>query len=391
MSQQNALDLAYWNVRLKDAEAEILPENFKILRRHIKKLQDEERKDRTVINHLTILIRFSKWLKIPYKDISEDDLNDYWDSLDCLKNSTIKLHKAIIRAFLRSINPQLAGCIKTKKTQNSITPDQLLTDEEIDRLIQHAPTARDKALIACLSDSGARIGELLSTTIADATFDEHGCLLWLREGKTGARPARLIFASSYLRQWLEIHPRKENSDAPIFCSSREPYGVISRSGLYEQLTIIGQKAGIKKRTNPHSFRHARATDLAKKLKSEQKLKAVLGWKANSQMANIYIHMSANDVNAAMLEAAGIKVPEEEEQKIRVIKCPRCKEIQDKKAAFCFKCGLPLTQEASTTVETIKTDYMQLANLDEILEMKDALKQELEEISKLKEMMLKKGK
>lgn len=391
MSQQNALDLAYWNVRLKDAEAEILPENFKILRRHIKKLQDEERKDRTVINHLTILIRFSKWLKIPYKDISEDDLNDYWDSLDCLKNSTIKLHKAIIRAFLRSINPQLAGCIKTKKTQNSITPDQLLTDEEIDRLIKHAPTARDKALIACLSDSGARIGELLSTTIADATFDEHGCLLWLREGKTGARPARLIFASSYLRQWLEIHPRKENSDAPIFCSSREPYGVISRSGLYEQLTIIGQKAGIKKRTNPHSFRHARATDLAKKLKSEQKLKAVLGWKANSQMANIYIHMSANDVNAAMLEAAGIKVPEEEEQKIRVIKCPRCKEIQDKKAAFCFKCGLPLTQEASTTVETIKTDYMQLADLDEIREMKDALKQELEEISKLKEMMLKKGK
>lgn len=387
MSQQNVLDLAYWNVRLKDAETEILPENFKILRRHIKKLRDEERKDRTVINHLTVLIRFSKWLKIPYKDISEDDLNDYWDSLECLKNSTIKLHKAIIRAFLRSINPQLAGCIKTKKTQNNITPDQLLTDEEIDCLIQHAPTARDKALIACLSDSGARIGELLSTTIADATFDEHGCLLWLREGKTGARPARLIFASSYLRQWLEIHPRKENSDAPIFCSSREPCGVISRSGLYEQLAIIGQKAGIKKRTNPHSFRHARATDLAKKLKSEQKLKAVLGWKANSQMANIYIHMSANDVNAAMLEAAGIKVPEEEEQKLRVIKCPRCKEILDKKVSFCFKCGLPLTQEAATTVESIKTDYMQFADLEEIKEMKNALKKELEEISKLKEILI----
>ena len=388
MSQQDAQDLAYWNTRLKGAEAEMLPENFKTLRRHIKKLQDEERKDRTVINHLNVLIRFSKWLKTPYKDISEDDLNDYWDSLEGLKNSTVKLHKAIIRAFLRSINPQLAGSIKTKKTQNSITPDQLLTDEEIDCLIQHAPTARDKALIACLSDSGARIGELLSTTIADAKFDEHGCLLWLREGKTGARPARLIFASSYLRQWLEIHPRKENSDAPIFCSSREPYCVISRSGLYEQLAIIGQKAGIKKRTNPHSFRHARATDLAKKLKSEQKLKAVLGWKANSQMANIYIHMSANDVNAAMLEAAGIKMPEEEEQKLRVVKCPRCKEILDKKAAFCFKCGLPLTQEAATTVEAIKTEYVQLADLDEIRKMKETLKQELEEIAKLKEMIMK---
>lgn len=391
MSQQDAHDLVYWNIRLKAAEAEMLPENFKIFRRHIKKLQDEERKNRTVINHLMILIRFSKWLKTPYKDISEDDLNDYWDSLEGMKNTTIKLHKAVIRAFLRSINPQLAGCIKTKKTQNNITPDQLLTDEEIDCLIQHAPTARDKALIACLSDSGARIGELLSTTIADATFDEHGCLLWLREGKTGARPARLIFASSYLRQWLEIHPMKENTEAPIFCSFREPHSVISRSGLYEQIAAIAKKAGIKKKTNPHSFRHARATDLAKKLKSELKLKAVLGWKANSQMANVYIHLSANDVNAAMLEAEGIKTPEEEEQKPRVLKCPRCKEIQDKKSAFCFKCGLPLTQEAATTVESIRLDYMQIADLEKIREMKNALKQELEEISELKEMLIKAGK
>ncbi len=209
-----------------------------------------------------------------------------------------------------------------------------------------------------LTDYGARKGELLSTTISDAKFDEYGCLLWLREGKTGPRPARLIFASSHLRQWLEIHPRKEDPDAPIFCSFREPYNLISRSGLYQQIAIIGEAAGIKKRINPHSFRHARATDLAKKLKSEQKLKAVLGWKANSQMANIYIHLSANDINATMLEAAGLKLPEEEE-KPRVLKCPRCKEIIDKKAQFCFRCGLRLTTESSETIETGKTVISEL--------------------------------
>lgn len=100
--------------------------------------------------------------------------------------------------------------------------------------------------------------------------------------------------------------------------------------------------------------------MAKKLKSEQKLKAVLGWKANSQMANIYIHLSANDINAAMLEAAGLKLPkEEEEEKPRVLKCPRCKEIIDKKAQFCFRCGLPLTTESSETIETEKTAISEL--------------------------------
>jgi hypothetical protein len=53
--------------------------------------------------------------------------------------------------------------------------------------------------------------------------------------------------------------------------------------------------------------------------------------------------------------------------------------------------LPLTQEAVKNVESIKADYMQLSDLDEIREMKDSLKKELEEISKLKEMMLKAGK
>ncbi len=360
MFQQDILDLAYWNNRLKIVEAEILPENFKTLKKHIKRLQDEERKPRTIINHLIILIRFSKCLEKPYEKITEEDFNDYLDTIENLKNSSIKLHKIVIRVFIGKINPKLAGCIKTKNTQHSsITPDQLLTDEEIDCLIRHAPTARDKALIACLTDSGARKGELLSTTIADAKFVEYGCLLWLREGKTGARPVRLIFASSYLHQWLEIHPRKEDPDAPIFCSFREPYNLISRSSLYQQIAIIGKAAGIKKRINPHSFRHARATDLAKKLKSEQKLKAVLGWKANSQMANIYIHLSANDINAAMLEASGLKLPEEEEEKPRVLKCPRCKEIIDKKAQFCFRCGLPLTTESSKTIETEKTEISEL--------------------------------
>jgi rRNA maturation endonuclease Nob1 len=48
----------------------------------------------------------------------------------------------------------------------------------------------------------------------------------------------------------------------------------------------------------------------------------------------------------MLEAAGLKLPEEEEEKPRVLKCPRCKEIIDKKAQFCFRCGLPSTIESS---------------------------------------------
>jgi integrase/recombinase XerD len=116
------------------------------------------------------------------------------------------VNEATVRNFLSNINPDVAGTIKTKRHVSKTSPDDMLTGGDIEALINAAPTNRDRALIACLFDSGARKGELLSTTIQDAKFDENGCILWLREGKTGPRPARLIYAASFLREWLNVHP-----------------------------------------------------------------------------------------------------------------------------------------------------------------------------------------
>jgi hypothetical protein len=49
------------------------------------------------------------------------------------------------------------------------------------------------------------------------------------------------------------------------------------------------------------------------------------------------------------------------------------------------------KEVRDGTESIKTDYMQLADLEEIRETKNTLKQELGEIYKLKDIMLKNGK
>ncbi len=45
-------------------------------------------------------------------------------------------------------------------------------------------------------------------------------------------------------------------------------------------------------------------------------------------------------------------------------------------------------EKMKATESIKADYMQYADLEKIWEMKNELKRELDEISKLKEAMLK---
>lgn len=106
------------------------------------------------------------------------------------------------------------------------------------------------------------------------------------------------------------------------------------------------------------------------------------------MCSVYVHNP--ETENAILKTNGIMIEDTYTDGLRVGRCPRCKELNPENFSFCGKCGLPLTQDASIELLSIKTSYVQRADLDEIKEMKKALKQELEELSKLKEMMIKAG-
>lgn len=62
----------------------------------------------------------------------------------------------------------------------------LLTEDEVKRLIEVAEHPRDKAFVSVLYESGARIGEIGSLQISNVKFDEYGAVLHV-EGKTGCR------------------------------------------------------------------------------------------------------------------------------------------------------------------------------------------------------------
>ena len=301
----------YWNNKFKEVKPLVLSVNYTLLKNRIRDVKDRCT-TRTVINQTRLLIGFGVWCEKPIKKLVKADMDNYFDTLEGQADVTISTTKQVIKSFLKTVNPKVAVTIKPKKIKNKLTPDSLLTDTDISKMIKAAPNLRDKAFLACLWDSGARKGELTSTTIADAKFDKYGCMLWLRKGKTGARPARLVFASSYLSDWLDAHPTKEKKNSPIFCSLQEPYNLISDNGIYEQLKRLAKKAGVTKRVNCHNWRHTRATDLAKKI-TEQQMKAVLGWSAGSVQTQTYVHLSAQDVNDAMLEASGIEVDKEDEE------------------------------------------------------------------------------
>jgi hypothetical protein len=129
---------------------------------------------------------------------------------------------------------------------------------------------------------------------------------------------------------------------------------MSATGLMNVFNRCGEKAGIEKKVNPHSFRHDRATHLAATF-TEQQLKMFLGWSPASIQPSIYVHLSGKNMDDAVLRMYGIKKDEYDTEFLKPGVCPRCRELTAVNANFCLKCGMPLKKE----FENLKTNNKDL--------------------------------
>ena len=115
--------------------------------------------------------------------------------------------------------PEEVKWIKTtmKKGRGSLMPEELLTEQEVKKLIESAEHPRDKAFVSMLYESGCRIGELASVQLKHVSFDKYGATIVV-DGKTGRRRVRVIGATSYLAVWLNNHPLRDDPEAPLWIS-----------------------------------------------------------------------------------------------------------------------------------------------------------------------------
>lgn len=267
--------------------------------------------------------------------------------------------KIVLKKFYKwlrkteDIYPEEVKWIKTTsdKTKERL-PENLLNEEDILKLIQNADNIRDKAFISIIYESGCRIGEILTIKIKNVSFDNYGAKISVF-GKTGARVVRLVTSSPYLLEWLNGgHPNNKDNEEFVWLSQK--HKLLSYGRIKDMLRDIAKKAEISKRVNPHSFRHARATYLAKKNFGEAQLKAIFGWGQASKMSAVYIHLSGKDTDEAILKLNGIIPDEKEKSKMELRECPRCKHKNKPTSRFCEMCSMVLDKEEADKV--IKAEF-----------------------------------
>ena len=232
----------------------------------------------------------------------------------------------------------------TSRQENHRLPEELLTEEDIIKMIDHAKTPRQKAFVAVLYESGCRVGEILTLKIKNVAFDNLGAKITVF-GKTGSRRVRLVSSESYLKEWLNLHPGKNNPESYLWTKSDGRGKMVSYTQIRLLLKRNAKRAGILKRINPHSFRHARASYLANHL-TESQLKEVFGWTQGSKMAAVYVHLSGRDTDSAILKVYGKKIEEDKPERSLITPkiCTRCKTENEFTNRFCKICGMALDEK-----------------------------------------------
>lgn len=314
-----------------------------------------------VIKYLYYLVKLSEWLSVPFEKAEKENIKDLVGKIERshYSDATKMELKICIKKFYRWLNdseddPPTTKWIKscTKKMAIAKLPEEMITEDEVARLINAASSPRDRAFISTLYESGCRISEILFLRFKNIKFDEHGAVLLVPYyTKTGTRRIRLVSSVAYLADWINRHPVKNDPDYHVWITSVGK--TLDYNSIRRMLKKAGEKAGVKKRLNPHNFRHSRATFFANHL-TEAQMKEYFGWTQGSKMASIYVHLSGRDVDEAVLKYYGRNTGNETKKSILGPKdCRRCREENPGTNKFCSKCGMPLDRE--TMIEVVEND------------------------------------
>lgn len=284
--------------------------------------------------------------------------------------SYVEFMKQTLKVFFKSVHqirkkrlyPECVEHITVRNIGCSVTPDQILSVDDIRRIAEACENLRDKAWVWVLFESGCRISELYGLTKGDVFFDDFGAKIYVRTAKqrNGSSPKkrqlRLIASAPSLASWMKTIEGKP-PDFSVWCGLfRKNKGRrVAINAMDFALRRAAKRAGIRKSIHAHLLRHSQATLDARKLTTPIANRKY-GWSKNSSFFQYYSHIDDHAFDEAVLDANGIKVTSE--KKLCSIECPRCY-TKNSPSNFCARCGFSLNDQSAREAQKESRDAVKI--------------------------------
>ncbi len=322
----------------------------------------------TMVNHLNRLRLAAERADMPLTEM--DDKSAVDGLLFSLKHDhglsegTLRNYRKALRKFFRHRDEEWADEIQIGSSpERNVDPNDLLTDDEIEALLDAASHPRDKALVSLIADTGLRIGAIASLRLRDIDLTERAGTVSINEeanvkGASGTVP--LTWSRGYLANWLDVHPRNDEEDAALFHKVRfvedGEDGAMSYQYLGRRIKWIGDEAGIdRERLNTHNFRKTAISRWIREGLNEQAIKHRATWVKDSSQFEVYSGVRDEELNESILAHYDLADEEGEASRPDIEACPQCRTPLRQRSRFCPGCGAPLTQGAAETVTDAEDD------------------------------------
>ncbi|MCX6748389.1 MAG: site-specific integrase [Candidatus Pacearchaeota archaeon] len=256
------------------------------------------------------MLQFYDIVEKPLNKLKKQDIDDFMVLLNNSDKSkwTKKGTRIYIKSFLLWLYRDLDMIqnIRTPiKDQGKVLNDEkinennLITEEELEKMIRKAENFRDKALLMLLWETGARPQEIVNLKWRDMKLEAEYPDVTLHSGKTEeTRQFPVKEAKIHLQRWKQeyCYPNQNNNDF-VFPNPNNRDNPITTAGINKILRRMAKKSGINKDVWSYLFRHTRATRLYEEL-PQQIVEKLMGHK---DMAGVYAHISSKKAREEMIK------------------------------------------------------------------------------------------
>jgi site-specific recombinase XerD len=175
---------------------------------------------------------------------------------------------------------------------------EVLSREEVERLIAGAATPLHRIWLLTLYATGMRRDELVHLKVGD--IDSARMLIHIRQGK--GRKDRDVVLSPRLLDELRDYCRRANPKPRTFLfpgrGRRQSLDVpLQGKSIFDAVQQAARRAGIKKHVHPHTLRHSFATHLLESGADLHTIQLLLGH-TDLKTTSRYLHLSERHLKAA---------------------------------------------------------------------------------------------
>lgn len=218
--------------------------------------------------------------------LDEDDVKAYLSKMfESKSKNTIMLAAASIKFFYVEVLGKKFDNIKIPKKEKKLP--EVLTKEEVKRLIESADNVKSRLIVSLLYSSGLRVSELVNLKAGDLNLEENTG--WVRRGK--GNKDRLFSISSNLSQELKEYFEFRGKDNAYVFSKEKP---LTTRNIQKIIKGTRERAGIGKKVTPHTLRHSFATHLLESGVDIRLIQAMLGH-ASLNTTQVYTHISSEQI------------------------------------------------------------------------------------------------